>query len=253
MFEGAAGDVPAFRLPAGVPVLVGAAPASASGDKAGARIASCASSPADYLNSYYGRLAEKRLGTRLGDGVGGRRSRRSPAPRRPRRTSGGPHGAAPRRTPTVVRLLLSLGLYDAGARRDALRAAQLGRTPGAQRDARLGLQPAAATMRRGIILHEAGVPAVTCRPSGEQLPAEMLRVIFPIDYWPLIRRYAPAQRPRPVSRRGADQPGVVVPGRREVGRERDRADAAAAVHGPPLREGAAHQAVLGGCARRGRR
>ena len=43
---------------------------------------------------------------------------------------------------------------------------------------------------------------------GEALPPDVLRVIFPLDYWPLITKYADAAQARSVPHRRADGAGV---------------------------------------------
>ena len=58
---------------------------------------------------------------------------------------------------------------------------------------------------------------------GEDLPREVLTVIFPVAYWDLIRKYAEANGPRSVLRRRARRAGVDLRGRREVRRKRVRA------------------------------
>ena len=45
---------------------------------------------------------------------------------------------------------------------------------------------------------------------GETLPTEILQVIFPLDYWPLLQKYAKATRPRSVRGRRAGRAGVDV-------------------------------------------
>ena len=83
---------------------------------------------------------------------------------------------------------------------------------------------------------------------GEKLPRELLKVLFPINYWPLIKRYSNEHQLDPYIDRGADRAGVDVHRRREVGGQRLRPDAAAAVHGPPVRARAAPAEVLdSGC------
>ena len=43
---------------------------------------------------------------------------------------------------------------------------------------------------------------------GEQLPRDILRIIFPIAYWDLIQKYAARSGPRSVPGRGARRAGV---------------------------------------------
>ena len=72
---------------------------------------------------------------------------------------------------------------------------------------------------------------------GEKLPTELLRVLFPVNYWPLIQRYSAERELDPVPGRGADRAGVDVHRRRQVVGERLRPDAAAAVDRPAVRAG----------------
>lgn len=145
---------------------------------------------ADYLNSYYGRLASALLA-----------ERREPAVR--------PTVAA-ETTPVaplvpndaVIRALIAAGLYD-----DALREVDYARgkwgdfavlqatvawirnrrglTPGAS-DRFVDVRGAITVMRRAYPQFMAA--------GGEQLPPAVLRVIFPLDYWPLIKKYSDAHK-----------------------------------------------------------
>ncbi len=55
---------------------------------------------------------------------------------------------------------------------------------------------------------------------GEMLPSAILKVIFPLEYWDLLREHADAAESRSVSCRRAGRAGVDVSGRRPVGRQR---------------------------------
>jgi soluble lytic murein transglycosylase len=157
---------------------------------------------ADYLNSYYGRLAMKRLDGHqpinrvvldqpapIGVGSSGTRAGESvpPIPLPP---------SAP-----IVRALLALKLYDQAvdelnyARKtwgssaviDATTAwiyHQQGQRETGTRQFSL-LRGAITTMRRAYPQFLAA--------GGESLPRDLLKVIFPLDYWDLIRKHA-AQR-----------------------------------------------------------
>ncbi len=139
---------------------------------------------ADYLNSYYGRLAIQRLKGRV------------PPPRvvsdRPAAST------APLRTDAVVRALIEAGRYDEAvaeleyAQRTwgespALRATiswiqrQQGQTRTGQEQFDL-LRGSITTMRRTYPQFMAS--------GGERLPREVLTHIFPLAYWDLIRKYA---------------------------------------------------------------
>jgi soluble lytic murein transglycosylase len=145
----------------------------------------------DYLNSYYGRLASEIL------------SSRGEAPVQPIVTiepaaSEGPEPLIP--TDATIRTLVSLELHD-----DALKEVQYaqqvwGDSPALQatiawiRHAR-GLAPKAADrfadVRGAITIMRRAYPQFLAA-GGESLPPDVLRVIYPLDYWPLIKKYSDA-------------------------------------------------------------
>ena len=145
----------------------------------------------DYLNSYYGRLAA----THLAD----RGSRVPPRPlvvdiQRDGRVPGDNADAAAPRVPPpppnehVVRALLGLALYDQA--KDELRYAQKawGDSPTIQ--ATIGwIEHERGDLRAGINAMKRAYPQYMAA-GGEQLPAELLKVLFPVNYWPLIQRYS---------------------------------------------------------------
>lgn len=129
----------------------------------------------DYHNSYYGRLAVKRLeGERGGTVV-------ATLQRQP---------ATPPSIPTAGRIaaLLSVGLN-----REAMSELQYaqrvwGDSPQLQATIavthkRLG------NVRAGINAMKRAYPQYLAA-GGETLPSEILQVIFPVDYWPLLQKYA---------------------------------------------------------------
>jgi soluble lytic murein transglycosylase len=139
----------------------------------------------DYLNSYYGRLAAERLGS-------------SPQRRLivdvP--TTGTPAAPGDDPAPAVqlppneqtVRALLSLDLYDQAL--DELRYAQKtwGDSPAIQ--ATIGwIHNRRGDLRAGINAIKRAYPQYMAA-GGEKLPSQILKVLFPVDYWPLIRRYS---------------------------------------------------------------
>ena len=138
---------------------------------------------ADYLRSYYGRLAERRLDTL------GVRAQATPAVQLAANIEAGAAApAAPVPTAALIRLLLSLELYDL-ARDEVIYAqrtwgespilsATLGYTYNKQGD-----------LRRGIIHMKRAYPQFMAANAGH-LPADLLKVIYPMDYWPQIRRFA---------------------------------------------------------------
>ena len=134
----------------------------------------------DYRNSYYGRLASKRLDTA-----------------RPVRIQNSEfeiqNSEAEASVPlppneTLIRTLLGLELYDQAL--DELHYAQKmwGDSPAIQ--ATIGwIYYRRGELRTGINVMKRAYPQYMAA-GGEKLPAELLKVLFPIDYWPLIRRYS---------------------------------------------------------------
>jgi soluble lytic murein transglycosylase len=141
----------------------------------------------DYLNSYYGRLSAKVLAQRreapIQDSV---------------RTDPTPMPAPLIPTDAIVRQLVGLGLYD-----DALKELQYaqqswGDSPAVQATIawirhEQGLDQRAMerfqNLRGAITLMKRAYPQYLAA-GGEDLPPEVLRVMFPLDYWPLIRKYS---------------------------------------------------------------
>ena len=147
---------------------------------------------ADYFNSYYGRLSSQLLA-----------SRREP-PVQPivavQTTPAGTVLEPVVPTEPVIRQLVSLELYD-----DALNEVQYaqrawGDSPALQATVawirnRRGLTEKAndrfADVRGAITIMRRAYPQFLAA-GGENLPPDVLRVIFPMDYWPLIKKYSEA-------------------------------------------------------------
>ena len=141
----------------------------------------------DYLNSYYGRLAVKHLPSvperRLILAAGESAPDVAPATGR-----GGDAITPLPPNQLVIRALLSLDLYDQAA--DELHYAQKawGDSPAIQatlawiHHERGDLRPGINAMKRAYPQYLAA--------GGEQLPADLLRILFPVNYWPQIRRHA---------------------------------------------------------------
>jgi soluble lytic murein transglycosylase len=141
----------------------------------------------DYLNSYYGRLAVRHL-----NGRAPQRRLVIDAPASPQFSDGLPDEAAPivRLPPNehVVRTLLGLELYDQAI--DELHYAQKawGDSPAIQ--ATLGwIYHQRGDLRAGINAMKRAYPQYLAA-GGEKLPPELLKVLFPVNYWPLIRRHS---------------------------------------------------------------
>ena len=143
----------------------------------------------DYFNSYYGRLATALL-------VG----RGQPAPR-PIVITGPVPGAATRvPNEAVVRALAGVELYDAALDEVEYARRAWGDSPALLATAawirhRRGLRPGAADrfadVRGAITMMRRAYPQFMAA-GGEHLPPDVLRVIFPLDYWSLIKKYSEA-------------------------------------------------------------
>lgn len=134
----------------------------------------------DYLNSYYGRLAMSRLK--------GRAPRLRSIADRP-----APDGAAavpPPPNEPLIRMLLGLQLYDQAE--NELRYAERAWGDSPRLQATLGwIASRRGDLRAGINAMKRAYPQYLAA-GGEALPPELLKVLFPVDYWPLIRRYSTA-------------------------------------------------------------
>jgi peptidoglycan lytic transglycosylase len=144
----------------------------------------------DYLNSYYGRLAVKHLNGRVpqqrlvADASGERQAQSD------QQAPGDEPAVTTPLPPTehLVRTLLDLELYDQAL--DELHYAQKawGDSPAIQ--ATIGwVYHKRGDLRAGINVMKRAYPQYLAA-GGEKLPIELLKVLFPVDYWPLIRRYS---------------------------------------------------------------
>ena len=130
----------------------------------------------DYLNSYYGRLAAKILDDRK-EPAGGRAV-----------SAGASSAAVNLPTDAIIRQLIALEMYE-----DAIRELQYaqrvwGDSPAIH--ATYGwIYNRQGDLRRGINSMKRAYPQYLAA-GGENLPADLLGVLFPLDYWPLIRKYS---------------------------------------------------------------
>jgi soluble lytic murein transglycosylase len=187
---------------------------------------------ADYQNSYYGRLATKRLDL----------SRPPLPPADPRDGDEvAPIITAPLpANEAVIRTLLSLDLYDQAL--DELHYAQKVWGDSSALQATIGwIYYRRGELRAGINVMKRAYPQYLAA-GGEKLPNELLKVLFPINYWPLIN-YSNEHQLDPYVV-AADRAGVDLHRRRQVGGQRLRADAAAAVDRTAIREDPAPAEVL---------
>jgi len=144
---------------------------------------------ADYLNSYYGRIAERALTSRqvepmrmaasVAAPAGAQEDVRAVSATTTRSASNAP----------VIRALITAALYD-----DALAEVQwaqktFGDTPALQ--ATIGLiYSRKGDLRRGINAVKRAYPQYLAA-GGEELSPDLLEVLFPVAYWNLIQKYAP--------------------------------------------------------------
>lgn len=146
----------------------------------------------DYLNSYYGRVSASVLAARR------------EAPVRPivvtDRTDTAPVALVP--NDAVIRALLSVELWD-----EALQEVEYARRAWGDssvlqatvawirhhRALREGAADRFADLRGAITIMRRAYPQFLAS-GGEQLPPDVLRIIFPLDYWPLIKKYSDAHR-----------------------------------------------------------
>jgi soluble lytic murein transglycosylase len=137
----------------------------------------------DYGNSYYGRLAAEHL-ARLGDPLG--MDRPVSASRQPVSST------APRpATETRIRALLAAGLYDDAL--NELRYAQRTWGGSPELDATMAwTYQQKGELRRAITLMRRVYPQFLTA-GGEELPTEILQVIFPLTYWNSIRKHSIAR------------------------------------------------------------
>ena len=142
----------------------------------------------DYLNSYYGRLAARAL------------TARREAPVLPvvvsDRVEGVPLPLVPNEA--VIKSLASIELYGAALQEVEYAKRAWGDSPALQATTawirhRRALQDETADrfadLRGSITIMRRAYPQFMAA-GGEHLPDEVLRIIFPLDYWPLIKKYS---------------------------------------------------------------
>ena len=133
---------------------------------------------ADYLNSYYGRLATKILEAR----------KEAPAARTVSAASSGTPNLP---TDAIIRQLIALELYEDAVRELQYAQRVWGDSPAIH--ATYGwIYNRQGDLRRGINSMKRAYPQYLAA-GGEELPADLLAVLFPLDYWPLIKKYSAAR------------------------------------------------------------
>ena len=144
----------------------------------------------DYLNSYYGRLAAKVLSDRKQPPI-------TPTVSAAAVSTSEATGIA---TDTLIRHLVGLELYEDANRELQYAQRAWGDSPAIQATLawirhQQGLDSSSLTRferLRGAINQMKRAYPQYIAAGGEELPADMLRVLFPLDYWPLIKKYSDA-------------------------------------------------------------
>ena len=141
---------------------------------------------ADYLNSYYGRLAAKQLPVSKAVNTVATARAAAPPAAQPGQSAATP--PAPPPTATLIRQLLAAGLYDDAL--DELRYAQKAWSTSPAIEATIAwVHHQKGDLRRGITLMRRAYPQFLTA-GGESVPAEILQVIFPLTYWDAIRKHS---------------------------------------------------------------
>ena len=139
---------------------------------------------ADYLNSYYGRLAARRLPAQRADATDRGGVVPAGAPMTPA------HAQVPEPPPTapIIRQLLAAGLYETAL--DELRYAQKawGSSPAIEATQSWVYYHRGELLRARIAMRRAYPQFLSA--GGESLPAPILQIIFPLRYWDLIKKYS---------------------------------------------------------------
>jgi soluble lytic murein transglycosylase len=137
----------------------------------------------DYMNSYYGRLAGRRLpATKAAPAQPVAAAYQTPAP------SPAPALAAPPPTAPLIRQMLAAGLYDAAL--DELHFAQKAWGTSPAIEATMAwIYHEKGELRRAITVMRRAYPQFLAE-SGEGLPADILQIIFPLTYWDAIKKNA---------------------------------------------------------------
>ena len=162
---------------------------------------------ADYRNWYYGRIAERALTSRQVEPMTMAASVAAPVGAQDA-VRAASTTAARASNEAVIRALITYALYD-----DALAEVQWaqqtsGDTPALQ--ATIGLiYSRKGDLRRGINAVKRAYPQYLAA-GGEELPPDVLEVLFPVAYWSLIQKYAPARGLDPYMIAAPDGAGVHV-------------------------------------------
>jgi soluble lytic murein transglycosylase len=137
----------------------------------------------DYQNTYYGRLADRRLE---------KLEKAARVSRSLDQTAGVGPVPAPPPTADRIKLLLSLELLDAA--QNELRYAERAWGTSPQIQATMAwAYSRQGDLRRAITLMRRAYPQHRTAAGSARLPDDLMRVIFPLEYWDSIQRYAAAR------------------------------------------------------------
>ncbi len=134
----------------------------------------------DYLNSYYGRLASARLRER---GI-------TTVPPNLKRVAAAPDTSALPPTSGRIEALIALGLHRVALNELQHAQRMWGDAPRLQATIAL-IQNRLGELRPGINAMRRAYPQFLAS-GGEELPPEILEIIFPVNYWPLLQKHAAA-------------------------------------------------------------
>ncbi|MBI2835091.1 MAG: transglycosylase SLT domain-containing protein, partial [Acidobacteria bacterium] len=151
----------------------------------------------DYMKTYYGRLSARRLEHRRveagddGEAIEATNGRQG-MPSAPAPASTSDSTIEPGLPPThaLIRLLLSLELYEQAANEVQFAQRVYGDSPALQATLAF-VHNRRGDFRRGINLMKRAYPQHMTEAA--KLPPDILKVIFPLEYWELIRRHATAR------------------------------------------------------------
>ncbi|MDH4063389.1 MAG: transglycosylase SLT domain-containing protein [Acidobacteriota bacterium] len=132
----------------------------------------------DYFNTYYGRLARTHLGTRRAAAI------RAPFAR-------GPASAASFPSADRVADLIAVGLYREAMNELQYAQRMWGASPPLTATIAL-VHNRLGRLRAGINAMKRAYPQWMAA-GGEQLPEEIQEVVFPLEFWPLLRKHAAAR------------------------------------------------------------
>jgi soluble lytic murein transglycosylase len=142
---------------------------------------------ADYMNSYYGRVASRTLTSRKVEPMAMAATVAPPAGARAEVRQAAAVRELPGNEP-IIRALIVHGLYDDAIAEVEWAQKQGGDTPALQ--ATLGLiHSRKGDLRRGINAVKRAYPQYLAA-GGESLPPDVLEVLFPVAYWSLIEKHA---------------------------------------------------------------